>query len=136
MATTPQQLEGEDWPALYDHKLAIVELCLSDTNEDDDIVNYYDEIITESNKGPIEGYERSDSIDIERLSIINDKIVFDSAYLHGTSVECDWSSPCFLYDERLQTWVIKDPFWGAKNGIGRNGCVTILDFNEYKRSAQ
>jgi len=53
------------------------------------------------------------------------------AYLHGTQAECDVSYPDFSYDEILKAWIIKEDFWGARNGISQDGIVTILDFSEY-----
>jgi hypothetical protein len=135
--TTPENedtdSENEDkWPACYKHKLAVVELALENANRGDIIDNFYDEIIIESNKGNNIGYNRSDSIDIASIDIDSNDCINLEAYLHGTRVECDWSYPSFMYDETLKTWIIKNNFWGAENGIGLDGIVTILDFNNYK----
>ncbi len=120
----------------YRHKLAFVELGLEELGYDEfgkddiDISNFYDKVI----KGSYDSkhYNRSETIDIKNIEIIdNDKIELDT-YLRGTDVECDWSYPRFSYEEKIKTWIIRDDFWGAKNGIDSNGNVYILDFNGYK----
>ncbi len=117
-----------DWPKCYEHKLAMVELEVSGT-ESDTIEDYYDEIIEKSNDA--ECYNRSEQIDIAEIDIRNDTIDI-YGYLHETTAECDWSYPTFSYDEVLQTWLIRDSLWSAPNGIGLDGRVIILDFNNYK----
>jgi len=124
--------DGTNSIKCYKHELAVVELYLEDATDKDDIVKYYDEIISESHKGCDIGYSRSGYIDIYTIDINEDEAIEIYGYLHGTSAECDSSYPTFSYDTHLKTWIIyDDDSWPSAKGIGVNGEVTILDFNDY-----
>lgn len=119
----------------YRHKLSVVNLYVETPT--DNIANHYQEIIRNSqiDTGPYSSVSVSDVIDrdksfaIRDLGIVNDTIQMEA---FTDLAECDWSYPTFTYDEYLRSWVIKEDFWSAPNGIGRDGAVCMLDFSNYK----
>lgn len=115
------------------HKLAIVELHLEGYNDKDDLAIVDDKFYTAIEK---KEYDRSNCIEIYQDSKIIDDDIFLTSYLHETSTECDISYPSFTYDDKYKCWIIKDDFWGAKNGINCNGIVTILDFSDYTNNKE
>lgn len=111
------------------HKIRVVELYIDLDDLDESSYNIDNESIAFYKTIKDQKYNISDSIEIHHGSTINNDEISLVAYLHETQAECDVSYPKFTYDTQYNCWIIKDDFWGAKNGISNNGIVTILDFS-------
>lgn len=134
----PELAEDDEYQYLYQHKLMVANVRLDeDLPEDARIDQYYDEIIVECN-GEIQhelwsmgGVSRSDKICLKEITITERDTITTEGHYFNTHMECDWTWPTFAYDERLQSWIIKDE--SSPHGICHraDGVITILDFSNY-----
>ena len=87
------------------------------------IDDYYDQVISESQKEENDGFD-SYNCDITEIKFNNDEVII-TFVIYG-----DNDSKTFIYDKQLQTWINSNTE-EAPNGIDENGCVTMLDFRGY-----
>ncbi len=124
--------DGEYTLLSQNHKLAVVELELEialspEPRKDPDVSCYAREFYEAVEQ---DNYNRSQEIEIYSGSVVDGDKIALKAYLHETQADCDVSYPTFTYDEQYECWIVRENFWGVKNGINCN-LVTILDFSDY-----
>lgn len=113
----------------YKHNIGLVRIEI----DDDSTIDAMTKKIIDTSHYKLDRYSKSGSgkygcisrgsIDISEI-VINDNNLELIAYLHGTSYECDWSYPTFIYNEALQSWIVCDEYI-------LNDVLLLLDFSDY-----
>ena len=96
-------------------------------NSQSNIEDFYDQIISESNKDD-DGYDSFAIEDDAQLYFEDNQLIMFKEDDPNICFKNDYKYT-FIYNDELQSWVVKDD--SSPNGIDHHGCVRFLDFRNY-----